>query len=80
MYCLILMILFTIVFYLQLATKELEPPQQGITISSSSVSGSSQPHLASEVHLALVKSSDYPMTSNFDQVVKKHFSQTRYVW
>ncbi|XP_072031477.1 peroxisomal ATPase PEX6-like [Amphiura filiformis] len=63
---------------IRLANKELES-QQSITVSSCSISRSSQPHLATEIHLALVKSSDYPMTSNFDQAVKKHFSQTRVI-
>ncbi|XP_022094696.1 peroxisome assembly factor 2-like [Acanthaster planci] len=61
-----------------LAKAELEQCE-GILASSRSLSASCQPPLAKELHLGLVKSPDYPMTSKFDLAIKKYFTETRIV-
>ncbi|XP_033639604.1 peroxisome assembly factor 2-like [Asterias rubens] len=62
----------------RLAKTELQP-RDSILASSKSISTSCQPPLAAEVHLGLIKSPDYPMTSKLDKAIKKFFSETRIV-
>ncbi|XP_038066239.1 peroxisome assembly factor 2-like [Patiria miniata] len=61
-----------------LAKMELEQ-RDSILASSKSISTSCQPPLAREIHLGLIKSPDYPMTSKFDQAIKKYFTEARIV-
>ena len=69
-------IVTNISYILQLAKTELQQCDS-ILVSSKSTSTSCQPPLATELHLGLIKSPDYPMTSKLDKAIKKHFSETR---
>ncbi|XP_063959039.1 peroxisomal ATPase PEX6-like [Lytechinus pictus] len=60
----------------KLATDELEE-YSSILATSQSITTSCKPPIATAVHLSLIKSPHYPMTSQFDDAIKKYFSVTR---
>ncbi|XP_071494820.1 peroxisomal ATPase PEX6-like [Diadema antillarum] len=63
---------------IKLASVELEE-YSSILTTSRSITTSCKPPLAGAVHLSLIKSPHYPMTSQFDDAIKKYFSTTRLI-